>query len=225
MRVGTVIASGLDCLVFEAGAGKVVKRSRDGRSLEREASVMRHARRHGFPTPEVFDTDGPDLLMERLEGPSMKALALQRPGDVAEHGRLLAELLRTLADVRAPGWLQAAEGCPGNRLLHLDLHPANVIITGDGPRVVDWANAARGAPAADVACTWLILATTAVPEARRVDWRPAMLGAFLAGSDTAAARPYLPVIAERWRTDRTIEPAEQTEIDAFLAAQRPEAAG
>jgi Ser/Thr protein kinase RdoA (MazF antagonist) len=225
MRVGTVIASGLDCLVFEAGAGKVVKRSRDGRSLEHEASVMRHARRHGFPTPEVFDTDGPDLLMERLEGPSLKELSLRRPGDVAEHGRLLADLLRTLAGVRAPGWLQAAEGCPGNRLLHLDLHPANVIITGDGPQVVDWANAARGAPAADVACTWLILATAAVPEAPTPNWRRAMVGAFTAGSDIAAARPYLPVIAERWRADRTIEPAEQGEIDAFLTDERHEAAG
>ncbi|MGN9785597.1 phosphotransferase [Nonomuraea sp. ZG12] len=225
MRVGTLIASGLDCLVFEAGAGKVVKRSRDGRSLEREASVMRHARRHGFPTPEVFDADGPDLLMERLEGPSLKDLALQRPGDVAEHGRLLAELLRALAAVRAPGWLQAAEGCPGNRLLHLDLHPANVISTGDGPRVVDWANAARGAPAADVACTWLILATAPVPEAPGPQWRQDMVGGFTAGSDIDAARPYLPVIAERWRADRAVDPAEQGAIDAFLAGERHEAAG
>jgi aminoglycoside phosphotransferase (APT) family kinase protein len=217
MRVGTLIASGLDCLVFEAGAGKVVKRSRDGSSLEREASVMRHARRHGFPTPEVFDADGPDLLMERLEGPSLKDLALRRPGDVVEHGRILAELLRALADVRAPGWLQAAAGCPGSRLLHLDLHPANVIITGDGPRVVDWANAARGVPAADVACTWLILATAPVPEAPGPHWRQDMVGGFTAGSDIDAARPYLRVIAERWRTDRGVSPAEQSRIDAFLA--------
>ncbi|MFC5814182.1 phosphotransferase [Nonomuraea harbinensis] len=217
MRVGTLIASGHDCLVFEAGAGKVVKRSRHGRSLEQEASIMRHARRNGIPTPEVFDADGPDLLMERLEGPSLRETALRRPDRLASYGRLLAELLRTVARVRAPGWLQGAGGCPGNRLLHLDLHPANVIVTAAGPRIVDWANAARGAPGADVACTWLILATTAVPEAPVPNWQEIMLGAFLDAVDVAAARPYLRVTAARWRADRAIEPAEQAEIDAFLS--------
>ncbi|MGI5274523.1 phosphotransferase [Nonomuraea sp. CA-218870] len=223
--MGALIAAGDDCLVYEAGAGRVVKRSRDGRGLEQEAAVIRHARRHGIPAPEVFDAEGPDILMERLEGPSLRETALRRPDRLAEYGRLLAELLRTLGRVRAPGWLKAAGGCPGNRLLHLDLHPSNVVITGDGPRIVDWANAARGAPVADVACTWLILATTVVPEAPVPDWREIMLGAFLEGVDVAAVRPYLHVTAERWRADRAIAPEEQADIDAFLAGEEFRAAG
>lgn len=55
--------------------------------------------------------------------------------------------------------------CPatgdGVRLLHLDLHPANVILASDGPVVIDWTNARRGMPSFDVAITWVIGATSA----------------------------------------------------------------
>ncbi|QYC42674.1 Phosphotransferase enzyme family protein [Nonomuraea coxensis DSM 45129] len=216
MHVGSLIASGCDCEIFEAGPGRVVRRARDGRSLEREAAVMRHARRHGFPAPEVFDADGPDILMERVNGPSLMAEAVRVPERAPEHGRLLASLLRALARVQAPGWLQAAPGGPGNRLLHLDLHPANVLLTPDGPRVVDWANAARGAAGADVACTWLVLATAPL-EASMDVWRSGMLAAFLAGVDTVAARRYLPAVADRRRAEEHLSAAEKAEISAFLA--------
>lgn len=221
MQVGSLIASGYDCQIFEAGAGRIVRRARDGRSLEREAAVMRHAFRHGFPAPEVFDADGSDILMERVDGPSLMDDVVRDPGRAPEHGRLLASLLRELAAVRAPGWLQAAAGCPGNRLLHLDLHPANVLLTGDGPRVIDWANAARGAAGADVACTWLVLAT--VPVEQPVERaRAGLLAAFLDEADTARARPYLPHVAGRRRADRNITAEEQGRIDRFLAGEAPE---
>ncbi|MCK2216204.1 phosphotransferase [Actinomadura sp. ATCC 31491] len=213
-----MIASGCDCEIFEAGPGRVVRRARDGRSLEREAAVMRHARRHGFPAPEVFDADGPDVLMERVDGPSLMEEATRAPGRADEHGRLLASLLRRLAAVRAPGWLQAAPGGPGNRLLHLDLHPANVLLTPDGPRVIDWANAARGAPGVDVACTWLVLAAAPVEPALDA-WRDGLLAGFLAGVDTSAARRHLPAIAERRRADQHISAEEKAEISAFLARE------
>ncbi|MFB4274490.1 MULTISPECIES: phosphotransferase [unclassified Nonomuraea] len=220
MQVGSLIAAGCDCEILEAGAGRVVRRARDGRSLEREAAVMRHARRQGFPAPKVFDADGPDILMERVDGPSLMEEMVRDPGRAPEHGRLLASLLSRLGAVRAPGWLQAADGCPGNRLLHLDLHPANVLLTGDGPRVIDWANAARGAAGADVACTWLVLATVPVgPEIE--EGRAAMLAAFLGDIDTGAARPYLPAIAARRRADRNITAEEKAEITHFLARETP----
>jgi tRNA A-37 threonylcarbamoyl transferase component Bud32 len=216
MHVGSLIASGQDCEIHEAGPGRVVRRSRDGRDLEREAAVMRHARRHGFPAPEVFDADGPEILMERVDGPSLIEVMTRAPEDAPRHTRLLAALQRDLAAVRAPGWLQAAAGCPGNRLLHLDLHPANVLLTADGPRVIDWANAARGAAGADAACTWLVLATAPV-EPPLEERRAAMLAAFLEDVDAAAARPYLPAMADRRRADRNITDMEKTGIAAFLA--------
>jgi Ser/Thr protein kinase RdoA (MazF antagonist) len=48
-------------------------------------------------------------------------------------------------------------------LLHRDLHPQNVILTADGPRIIDWEGAARGPAAADIAMTWVIVGFSAVP--------------------------------------------------------------
>lgn len=217
MRAGLLIASGRDCHIFDAGDGKVIRRARDGRSLEREASVMRHARRHGFPAPEVYDADGPDILMERIDGISLVQDAALHPDRMAEYGTLLADLLGRLAKIRAPGWLPAADGCPGSGLLHLDLHPANVLRTADGPRVIDWATAARGAPSADAACTWLVLATAPIDDPALERRRPEMLAAFLDGVDVAAARPYLQVLGESRREHEHTDAAERTRIDHLLA--------
>ncbi|MEV7967015.1 phosphotransferase [Sphaerisporangium sp. NPDC088356] len=219
MHVGSLIASGRDCHIFEAGAGKVVRRARDGRNLEREASVMRHARRHGFPAPEVFDADGSDILMERVDGPNLMEDGLRQPSRMPSHGPLLAGLLGRLAAVRAPGWLPAAEGCAGNSLLHLDLHPLNVLITGEGPKVIDWANAGRGAPGADVACTWLAMATAPVAGPAEEAGRDVVLAAFLESVDREAARPYLRVLAGRRLADRYTQPDEKDGIDRLLAQE------
>jgi len=45
----------------------------------------------------------------------------------------------------------------GDRLCHGDLHPANVLITAGQPAVIDWGNATRAAPDADLARTMLLL--------------------------------------------------------------------
>ena len=45
----------------------------------------------------------------------------------------------------------------GDRLCHGDFHPGNVIITKQGPIVIDWIDATRGNPLADVARSSVIL--------------------------------------------------------------------
>ncbi len=49
-------------------------------------------------------------------------------------------------------------GDPSARVLHLDLHPDDVMVTPDGPVVIDWRNVTHGDPAFDLAMTALILA-------------------------------------------------------------------
>jgi aminoglycoside phosphotransferase (APT) family kinase protein len=51
----------------------------------------------------------------------------------------------------------------GDALLHRDLHPINVILTPDGPVIIDWESAACGPPIADVAMTWVIIGFSDVP--------------------------------------------------------------
>jgi aminoglycoside phosphotransferase (APT) family kinase protein len=48
-----------------------------------------------------------------------------------------------------------------DRILHLDLHPGNVILSPDGPVLIDWCNTAEGSPDLDIALTALILAEVA----------------------------------------------------------------
>lgn len=45
---------------------------------------------------------------------------------------------------------------PGDGLCHGDLHPGNVIMTADGPRIVDWTMAMRRPAALDLAYSHII---------------------------------------------------------------------
>jgi len=60
-------------------------------------------------------------------------------------------------DVRARA-LERIDGLPdGDRLLHGDFHPANLLRTTDGCVVIDWTNGMSGDPASDVARTILLM--------------------------------------------------------------------
>ena len=128
--------------------------------MEREASVMDYVGGHGFPVPRVDELrdGGTTMVMEYLEGPTMLSCMVVAPDDAVRWCERLGELLGELHEIPAPAWLSDCPVGSGDRLLHLDFHPLNVIVTASGPRVVDWANAARGASAVDCALSWLLLA-------------------------------------------------------------------
>lgn len=115
---------------------------------------MRYARDRGYPVPCVYDVSGPDLVLERVDGPTMLADLRRRPWRMRTHARTLARLHRDLHAIPPPDSLRGE----GTSILHLDLHPANVIVTTGGPIVIDWANAARGDASLDVALTAVVLA-------------------------------------------------------------------
>ena len=52
---------------------------------------------------------------------------------------------------------------PGDRLCHGDYHPQNVLGTLKAPVIIDWGDASRGAPSADVARTLLLLRMAELP--------------------------------------------------------------
>jgi hypothetical protein len=115
-----------------------VRRFKSGGHPEREALVMRHARSHGYPVPEVLGIEADALVLEKIEGPTMWHVANGRPSTVEAQAALLAQLHRELHEIGAPDGLSAV--AEGDRLLHLD------------PR--------RGEPMLDVAVTWVIAATS-----------------------------------------------------------------
>ena len=116
-----------------------------------EAEVMELARRHGYPVPEVREVRDDGLVLERVDGPNMMAECRRRPWRMPEHARTLARLHDELHRIPAGGGV----------LLHLDLHPKNVLLSARGPVVLDWANARAGKAALDPALTWVILMTSA----------------------------------------------------------------
>jgi aminoglycoside phosphotransferase (APT) family kinase protein len=126
----------------------------------------------------------PASVWERVDGPSLWQEVVERPDRSAAIGRSLAEVQLALFELVPPvtlpdqrdrltskiHWsaanldaslgaafdlLPARTGTP--RLCHGDLHPSNVIVTTDGPVLVDWFDASRGDRVADVARSSLTL--------------------------------------------------------------------
>jgi aminoglycoside phosphotransferase (APT) family kinase protein len=136
----------------------------------------------------VESIDGrPASVWERIDGPTMWELAVARPERSAQLGRRLADLqldlfelvapvalprqrdrmvskIRTAAVKVDPGLARALDLIPDQagrpRLCHGDLHPSNVILSREGPVIVDWYDASRGDPVADVARTCVMLRGT-----------------------------------------------------------------
>jgi Phosphotransferase enzyme family len=70
---------------------------------------------------------------------------------------------------------------PSDGLCHGDLHPYNVIMTADGPRIIDWSVAVRAPAALDLARCHVMLSEVAV--------QPSWAIVMLAGQMTKRSRP------------------------------------
>ncbi len=129
-EVGPLLASGRDGDIYEYGPGLVLRRTKHGRVIEHEARVIEYAAEHGFPVPRVHEVraGGTEIVMERLVGPMMMDVMAKRPQKLFANARLLADLHDQLHEIAAPDWLRSIDG-GGGRLLHLDLHPMNVMLT------------------------------------------------------------------------------------------------
>lgn len=202
-----LLAAGRDSDVFAYADGLVLRRYRDGRSAEGEAAVIRAVAGLGYPVPAVHDASGPDIVMERVDGPTLAA-ALVAGLPPARAGALLAELHDRL---HALAWTGAA---PGEALLHLDLHPLNVILRGPEPVVIDWSNARPGPAGLDVAMTAVILAQVVVTD-----------GMLEAVGIAESARPALTVLLAAF-ADRVGTPyADQLAAAEALRRQDPYQSG
>ncbi|WP_215455139.1 phosphotransferase [Streptomyces sp. ATCC 21386] len=136
----------------------VLRRYRDGRGdAVAEAEVMEYVRSHGYPVPRVRSATRTEMVLERLTGPTMLEAFAAGLIDPVAAGATLARLLHALHAV-------PPRTHPAFRLLHLDLHPENVVLAPHGPQVIDWNNAEEGPPGLDWGVSAMILAQVAVDE-------------------------------------------------------------
>lgn len=182
---------------------------------------MRHVAAHGYPVPEVFDADGPDIVMQRLDGPTMLDDLSARPWTIGAAARQLAELVERLGRVPLPDHALPAAVDGGDLLVHLDLHPGNVILAAGGPVVIDWSNAAAGAAGLDAANTWLTLVAgrpegSALLRAAVALGRRSMVRGFVTAIDRDSAVRMLPTALELRLLDSNQSDAERATMRALV---------
>jgi aminoglycoside phosphotransferase len=92
-----LIARGRGADVFVVDEVRVLRRCRDPRTrCEAEAATMEWVRSQGYPAPRVHSVDGPDMVLDRVQGPTMVESLLAGTTTIDAAGRILAELLRQL---------------------------------------------------------------------------------------------------------------------------------
>jgi thiamine kinase len=165
---------------------KLYKTPSEPAAVANEFAAARQAYAIGLPVPkpvDMLERDGrAGILFARASGPVMHAAYIRKPLRYLLGLRRLALLQRDihthaaadLPHVREPlrqqivqarvssrakqAALTVLDRLPdGDRLLHGDLHPDNVIVTPAGLQAIDWQKAGAGAPAADAARTALML--------------------------------------------------------------------
>jgi len=227
---GPLVGTGRAADVYDIGDGRVLRRYRTDHDSTIEAAAMRAAWTAGYPVPEVYDAAGRDLVMERLEGPTMLKSLGGRPWRFGRFADQLAELHVRLAGLQIGGRELPVRFEPSECLVHLDLHPGNVMLTSRGPVVIDWSNAGMGPRGADIATTWILLTIAEaddIPAALRPfvgALRRRLLRRFLDGVD----RPehgVIRMVAEHRSTDWNLRPGELDKLAQFLEDFAPTPAG
>jgi streptomycin 6-kinase len=216
--LGELLGEGAEATIHVVDDARVVRVAKVGRSLRPEADVMRFVREAGYPAPRVhgISGDGHRLLLQRVTGPSLLDALISGEVTGSAGGELLGELHQRLHRIDAPPWLLSAER--GTAVLHLDLHPANVLLGPDGPVVIDWPNAAAGPAGLDVADAYLVMASFPVPPGDLAALKADLLAAFLAAAGDVEPAAWAATAIERRRRDPHFS-ADQVALMDDAAAQ------
>ncbi|WP_285643938.1 phosphotransferase [Lentzea sp. NBRC 102530] len=207
------LASGQDSDVFIRSDGLLVKRTRTGRDLRREAEMMTYLSGHGIPVPRVHEASEQELVMQYVPGPRMSEEIGRKPWLAGSLGADLADLHHRLDVIAAPDFLDG-EG----DLLHLDLHPGNVVLGPEGPVVLDWASATKGDRRLDVALSWVSLTVAHLaPVMKMTRWR--FLRSFMANVDPKA-KDAIPEAARIRLQRHDRDPRERAVLQKLMDRER-----
>lgn len=214
---GTLLASGRAADVYDQGDGTVLRRYKQPDDVDREARAMSWLAERGYPVPAVHAASGRDLVMQKLVGPTMLEDFERRPWRLVHHARLLAALQLRLGSLTAPDWLESVDRVPpGDSVLHLDLHPMNVMLTADGPVVIDWTNVSRGAASFDAAMSSVLMSTAELDDRRQRAAVRMFVLSFELARGRRAVRSALGVAAEFRLADPNVTSLERVRLTRLV---------
>ena len=243
----------------EGSVLRLFREQRPPLAIEREAAAMRAVRASFPLVPEVRGEASalgrPGLILERVDGIDLLTRIDKKPWTIWNAGAISGGLHAQVHDIEAPAVMPSLrdringslaqplvpphlaeyarrelESLPdGDRLCHGDFHPGNILLSSHGPIVIDWPNAARGDPTADLARTIMMIEAAALPQGTalvvRVGQRfgrRVLLAAYM-----RAYRRHRPVDAallQRWitvrRIDRLAEDIPEERATLLAAAER-----
>ncbi len=152
-----------------------------------QAAILQFAADAGVRVPAVHGVksvgDRHGIILERIDGDDLFAITARKPWRLISLSSLTARLHTNMHHQTAPLALPpvresqrreiVSSGAPqefidaalksldrlpdGDRLLHGDFHPGNIMLGDQGPVIIDWTSAARGSPEADFAGSLLML--------------------------------------------------------------------
>ena len=198
----------------------------------RERVAMEAAARHDVPAPEVLlaeEMDGqPVLVTTWCPGEPALQVLERSPGDAHRIGMAMGGSLGRLHQIAAPDglappahWIDRGgealtpirhhlERAPdADRLLHLDYHPANVLIDNDEVAgIIDWENTLPGPPHMDVARSRAILRSVRIgklmPAAMMTALDEFEEGLVAGHASVVGADPY-PELSTAWGMAMTVD--------------------
>lgn len=235
-----LIARGRNADVYLMNDTQVLRRLHTGALTYPNIDLLRHLNSLGYPTARIIEADGTDLILERLHGPNLLQALDAGEVSLSQGVRILLDLHSslhalplppippvTLSTDRMSGTSGTVARVPapatprsGTSMLHLDLHPGNVLLTADGPRVIDWESARLGSAGVDLATTALIFAEVVVDGNEYARAAQRMLRHFTREADESF-RAYLTDAGAIRSTFTNIDPAERELLpDATLVVDR-----
>jgi len=219
---GPPMASGRAADVFDQGDGTVLRRYRSNRDTELEARVMTWVRARGVPVPTVHDARGRDLVMDLVLGPTVLEDLERRPWMMLPHARTLARLQRQVNELAAPDWMPSlSDVSTGSSVVHLDLHPMNVMLGSDGPMIIDWTNAGRGEAWFDAALSFVLMSTFEVSGVRDRIGQRIFTAAFARARGRKELKRSIADACTYRLSDKNITAEERAAVQTLLANQPP----
>lgn len=166
--------------------------------VEQEAAITKSLAEVGLPAPKFFEIvtleNRQGIVLQRLDGISLMERMMVNPLRFRGCAKLMAELhlqihaklgtslpslkerlRKTILQIEplddnlrkfAMDTLEALSD--GKAICHLDFHPGQIMLTQDGPKVLDWMTALKGDPHADVAQTLVLMKVASVAN---LGWR------------------------------------------------------